>query len=146
MRSRSSCPDSAGACTAAPPRSCARLPARVARSAPASPSPAPPRAEPVRSPLFSQHLTGHLVFQEGLREQLLESGVLRLELLQPLRVRHSHAAKLASPRVVARLGEPVLAAEVLHRQPGIGLPQETHDLPFREPLLHRPPLFARAGL
>src|SRR5215210_4590098 len=34
----------------------------------------------------------------------------------------------------------MLAAEVLHRQPRIGLPQEAHDLGFREPLLHRPSL------
>src|SRR5687768_6043558 len=99
-----------------------------------------PRGEPVRSPLFSQHLTGHLDFQVRLREQLLESGVFGLELLQALRVGDAHAAELAPPQVVARLREPVLSAQVLHGYPRIGLPQEAHDLTFRKPLLHRPTL------
>ena len=54
------------------------------RSGPARPSPAPPRVEPVRSPLLSQHLTGHLLFQEGIREQLLQPAVFDLEFLKPL--------------------------------------------------------------
>jgi hypothetical protein len=37
----------------------------------------------------------------------------------------------------------MLPAEVLDRDAGIGLPQEPHDLRFREPLLHRPTLSAR---
>jgi hypothetical protein len=64
--------------------------------------------------LFSQHLTGHLDFQEGLREQFLESMVFGLELFQPLGAGHAHAAEFAPPQVVAALGEPVLAAQILH--------------------------------
>lgn len=55
-------------------------------------------------PLFSQHLTGHLVFQEGLREQLLQPRVFDFELLQPLGVGHAHAAELVPPQVIAGLG------------------------------------------
>src|SRR5450759_1974256 len=52
---------------------------------------------------FSQYLTGQLVFQKGVREQLLETGVFDLELFQALRVRDAHAAELAPPEVVAAL-------------------------------------------
>ncbi len=37
----------------------------------------------------------------------------------------------------------MLPAQVLHRHPRIGLPQEPHNLCFREPLLHCPTLSAR---
>lgn len=36
----------------------------------------------------------------------------------------------------AGVGDAVLPTQVLHRQAGIGLPQESYDLRFREPLLH----------
>ncbi len=42
--------------------------------------------------------------------------------------------------MVDELDELVAAAD---RDPGIGFPQEAHDLPFGESLLHRPTLSAR---
>jgi hypothetical protein len=83
----------------------------------------------------------HLVLQEGLGQKLLQPGVLGGELLQPLRVRDAQPAVLAAPEVVARLGEPVATAELLHWQACLGFPQEPDDLRFGEPLLHvRSPL------
>jgi hypothetical protein len=60
--------------------------------------PPPPRAVPARLPLFSQHLAGHLPFEPGLGEQLLELGVLDFERLEPLGVRHVQTVELASHR------------------------------------------------
>lgn len=39
-----------------------------------------------------------------------------------------HAAKPVAPEVVTRLGEAVLAAQLLHRHAGIHLPQKANDL------------------
>ena len=55
----------------------------------------------VRSPLFSQGFFRHLVLQHGLGQQPLETGVFKLELLEPFRVRDAHGAELATPEVVA---------------------------------------------
>src|SRR5690606_12417597 len=43
---------------------------------------------------------------------------------------------LAAPEVKARLGEPVLAAQLIHRHAGLRLPEEPDDLLFGKPLLH----------
>ena len=80
------------------------------------------------------------------RNEGIHSRVFGLELLQALRVGDAHAAELAPPQVVAGLREPMLPAQVLDRHARIGLPEEAHDLGFRESLLHRPIPFARAGL
>ena len=55
---------------------------------------------------------------------------------QALRVRDAHPAELAPPEVVTGLREPVPAAQVLHREACLGLPQEPDDLRFRKSLLH----------
>lgn len=47
------------------------------------------------------------------------------------------AKVLGLPGVVARLGKPVLAAQRLDRQPGIGLTQDANDLLLGESPLHR---------
>ncbi len=51
-------------------------------------------------------------------------------------VRYAHAAELAAPQLVADLGEPMLAAQVLDRNASLGLSQEADDLLFGESLLH----------
>src|SRR5690606_34123412 len=66
----------------------------------------------------------------------LQPGVLGLELLQALGVGHAHPAELAPLQVVRRLAEAVLAAELLDRQPCLGLTQEAGDLFLGEALLH----------
>ncbi len=75
---------------------------------------------------------------EGCGGDALELVVLRLQRLQALGVRHVHAAELGLPGVVARLRKPVLAAQLLDRQAGVGLTQEANDLLLCESLLHRP--------
>src|SRR5690606_1729513 len=102
-------------------RSCAPPPAPAVRSAPWSPCSAPARVEPVRSPLFSQDVLNDLVLEHLLGQQLLQSSVLGFQLLQALGVWHAHAAELAAPQVVRRLAEAMLAAQLLDRQPGLGL-------------------------
>lgn len=69
----------------------------------------------MRLPLFSQRLTAQPVLQHRLGQQLLQPRVLRLERFEPLRIRHIHAAVLASPEVIARLREPVATAQILDR-------------------------------
>jgi hypothetical protein len=90
--------------------------------------------------IFSQDLAGDLVFEQRVRQQLFQPVVFDLELFQPLRVRHAHAAELAAPEEITALGEPVLAAEIFHRQARIRFPQKPDDLCFRESLFHHPTL------
>ena len=71
----------------------------------------------------SQHLASHLVFQEGLRKQLLQPGIFGLELIQALCVRHAPVAELAPPDVIACFREPVPPAQVLHGEPRLGPPR-----------------------
>src|SRR5690606_21070818 len=117
-------------------RSCAPPPAIVARSVPCPPDAAPARAWPVRSPLFSQGVLDHVVLEHLLGQQLLQPGVLRLQLLEALGVGHAHAAELAAPQVIRGFAEAVPAAQVLDRQAGLGLTQEADDLFFGKTLLH----------
>ena len=65
-------------CVTAPWRSAAALPHDARRPSLAQPRVTisrTPRAEPVGSPPVSHHLSGHLVFQEGIRERLLQAAV-----------------------------------------------------------------------
>src|SRR5690606_1969577 len=117
-------------------RSSSPPPVPAARSSPCPPCSAPAPDEPVRSPLFSQDVLDHLVLEHLLGQQLLQPGVLGLELLQALGIGHAHAAELATPQVVGGLAEAVLAAQFLDRQPGLGLTQEADDLLFGKTPLH----------
>lgn len=85
---------------------------------------------------FSEYLAGDLVLEHRLGQQPLQPGVLRFQRLQELGIRDVHATELAAPKVVASLGEPVLAAQTLDRHAGINLLQEPDDLRFAESLLH----------
>src|SRR4026207_106850 len=59
------------------------------------------------------YLEGDLVFQKGLRKQLLHTGVFGLELLQSLRVGDAHPDELAPPQAMAGFREAGAAAHVL---------------------------------
>ena len=59
--------------------------------------------------------------------------VLLLERLQPLGVGHLHAAVLRPPRVERRVADPVLAAQLRSRCPGLLLLQDPDDLLLGEP-------------
>ena len=47
----------------------------------------------------------NIQFQRGLRQELLEPGVLRLQVLESLGLRNRHAAKLGSPLAKAHFRE-----------------------------------------
>src|SRR5579864_1498942 len=130
--------------SAASSRSYPPSPGTAARSGLAFASTAPARDAPERSPFFSKCLPRHFVLEHRLRQQLLQLRVLRLERFEALGVRHIHPAELAAPEVIARLGEAVLAAQLLHRDTSIAFAQEPDDLFFAESLLHvQPPAGVR---
>ncbi len=66
--------------------------------------------------------------QVGLGQQLLEPGILDLQLLQAPGFLGIHAAVLGPPLVERGLAETALSADLLDRQARFGLLQETDDL------------------
>src|SRR5690606_25297970 len=97
-----------------------------------------PEYAPVGSPLSAEQLLERRLVQLGFRKQLLQLRVLRLELLQPLGVRHRHPAVLGLPVVERRLADAVLAQQFSDLRAGLRLAQYRDDLFFLESLLHRP--------
>lgn len=85
---------------------------------------------------FSQGFFRHLVLQHGLDQQPLETGVFKLELLEPFRVRDAHAAELVTPEVVAGLRETMPVAQLCHWQSRFRFLQEANDLFFCKSLFH----------
>jgi len=84
----------------------------------------------------SHHLQ-RLDIEHRLRQQLLELRVLGLELAELAHVRYLHPAVAAAPVVESRITESVLATQILHLHPGLGLLQDPDDLLLRKPrLLH----------
>ncbi|SON96080.1 conserved hypothetical protein [Xanthomonas citri pv. fuscans] len=71
-----------------------------------------------------------------LGQQLLQSRVLGLEVLEPLGIGHAHPAELAAPQVVRGLTEAMPPAQVLDGDAGLGFAQEANDLFFGKALLH----------
>jgi hypothetical protein len=64
--------------------------------------------------------------------------VLALKLLQPLGLRHVHAAEFALPIIEGRFADPVLATQIGGLRAELVLLQNTDDLLFRKPFaLHR---------
>ncbi|AAW73513.1 unknown protein [Xanthomonas oryzae pv. oryzae KACC 10331] len=92
----------------------------------------------MRSPLFLQRILDQVVLEHLLGQQLLQSRVLGLQVLEPLGIGHAHAAELAAPQVVGRLTEAMPSAQVLDRHAGLGFAQEADDLLFGKALLHVP--------
>jgi hypothetical protein len=73
--------------------------------------------------------------QMGLGQQLLELGVLALELTQSLGIGHVHAAVVRTPLVEGGVTEAAFAAQLLDRQACFRLPDEPDDLLFGESAL-----------
>ena len=63
---------------------------------------------------------------------LFRSGVLGLELLDPLELVDRHARVLALPLVVRRRADAVFAADLCHRQACLSLAQDRQNLGLRE--------------
>src|ERR1700712_1060912 len=80
--------------------------------------------------LYPEGLVQGVDVQMGLGQQLLELAVLGLKLAQSPGIRHFHAAVLGAPFVEGRVAEAALAAQVLDRQAGLSLLDETDDLLF----------------
>ena len=72
----------------------------------------------------------------GLRQELLQLGVLRLELLQAARVRSFHPAVLRLPAIETLLRDPVTTRDLLNRSAGLLLSQDPDDLLFRKTTPH----------
>src|SRR5690606_36793306 len=85
------------------------------------------------SEVFSEHLAERRHVHHRLRQKLLQLRVLLLQRLQPLGLRHLHAAILLAPCVERRIGDAVLAAQLRRRQSRLMLFQDADDLLFREP-------------
>jgi hypothetical protein len=76
--------------------------------------------------------------QTQLRHQQLQTTILILHRLQPLRFTDLHAAELRLPAIERRRADPVLPAQVRSLHLGLMLLQYPDDLLFRVPaLLHR---------
>lgn len=85
-------------------------------------------------PVFSQKVFQRRVVQHRIGQKLLQSGVLVLECLQPLRLADVHAAILGLPLVDAGVAHTMLAAQIGDRNPGLLFLQYPDDLLFGEPV------------
>ena len=85
------------------------------------------------SEVFSQHLAQSRDIQHRFPQQLFQLGVLLLQRLQTLRLRHLRAAIFAAPLVEGYIADPVLVAQFRRRQPGSMLLQYPDNLLFAEP-------------
>ena len=97
-----------------------------------------PRVGRQALPFFSQKLFQRRRIQHRVRQQPLQLGVLVLERLEPLRLRHVEAPVLGLLIVQRRLRHPILPAEVRTFRTGLLLTQNADDLLFRKTsTLHR---------
>src|SRR5215467_5160192 len=88
--------------------------------------------------IFCQQVLQRRIVEHGVRQKLLQPGVLALQPLQALGLRDLKPAVLGLPIVEARLANPVLAAQIGGLNSGLVLLQDRNDLLFRIPLpLHR---------
>nr|BAH89853.1 UDP-glucose pyrophosphorylase [uncultured bacterium] len=85
------------------------------------------------SEVFCQHLTQRRHIHHRLRQKLLQARILLLQRLQPLGLRHLHAAILLAPGVKGRVGYPVFAAQLTGRHASLMLLQNADDLFLRKP-------------
>jgi hypothetical protein len=78
----------------------------------------------------------HLDLEVALGHQLLELGVLLLEMTQPLHVDRLELAEALAPQIDRLIRDPVLLGHFDHRR-GVGLTQDPDHLLFRKSgLLH----------
>src|SRR5207302_760487 len=91
--------------------------------------------------VFSDHPLQRFAVQAQLRHQQLQTAVLILHRLQPLRLTDLHATELRLPAIERRRADPVLTAHIRHLHPSLVLLHYPDDLLFRVPaLLHLSPL------
>ncbi len=81
------------------------------------------------APLAGRHHHRGLV-ELGLAQQVLQLAILGLELTEPLRLGHLHAAIFGLPAVQRVLGHAVLADQVDHCSATFMLPEHRDDLFF----------------
>src|SRR4030095_16847928 len=84
----------------------------AADSCPALASAPPPRGARWGLPLFCHHRFQRLDVQRLLGDNVFQSAVLVLELLEPLHLTELHAAVFRLPAVVRLLGDPIRATQV----------------------------------
>jgi len=72
--------------------------------------------------LFFAYEFENSVFQQAIRQHLLELRILPLQFLQPLGLIDLHLPKLLLPTIEAHLGEVVLVAHLLDALASIHLP------------------------
>jgi len=85
-------------------------------------------AWPVGLTLYPEGGVQRVDVQVGFGQQLLQLVVLRLQLTQAPRIGHLHATVLGTPLVEGGVAKAALAAQLLDRQAGLGLLDETDDL------------------
>jgi hypothetical protein len=96
----------------------------------------PASVERTRLPFFSRNLFHHVDLEVALGHQLLELGVLLLELPKPLHVDRLQLAESLAPGVDRLLADAVLLGHLRHRTL-VRLAQDLDHLLFAEPtLLH----------
>lgn len=78
--------------------------------------------------LYPEHTLQGMDIQVGLGQQLLELGVLGLQVPQLGCVRSLHATVLGSPFVKRGITEPATAAQFLDRHTSLGLFEKANDL------------------
>src|SRR5690606_6244947 len=89
-------------------------------------------AWPRASPFLSHEILQRRIVEHGVGQQTLQTRVLVLQRLQPARLRDVHPAEAGLPVVDRGVADPVLAAQVGDRNPGLVLLQYSDDLLFRE--------------
>jgi hypothetical protein len=94
---------------------------------------APPRAS-IETLGFRRRADAHQYAIVFVRQDIQQSIRTLTDISYSL-IRHVHAANLVAPGVVARLREPVLAAQIPHGHRDISLAWEPDDLPFGKSLL-----------
>jgi len=81
---------------------------------------------------FSDHALQRFAMQTQLRHKQLQTTVLVLQLLQPLRLGHVHAAQLLLPVLERHRTDPVHTAQIRRLHRTLALLQDPNDLLFTE--------------
>ena len=115
----------------------ATSPAARSSRGPTAGAPQPPNARRA-SPPFSQQILQRHVVQQRVGPKPLQRAVLLLQRFQLARFGDVHPAELRLSFIEGRRADAVPAAQLLHRDPGLLLPQDPEDLLLAEPRLLHP--------
>ena len=97
-------------------------------------------------PVFSEGLLQDVLVEREISDDVLEAGILVLELAHPSELTHAQVRVFLLPDVARRLANAELPANVRRGRPAVSLPQGVGDLLFRElRSLHGPPLLVMGG-